>query len=423
MADARQLMRSRAHSPLIPVALGLVVFGLANFAFLAFAARDLGPAASAPVSVMWTVVNAFGIGLFMPLEQDLARRLSATRALGGRGVVGWRPARYAVGAFLGIVVVLAVVGGVIGRTFFAGAPGMVWVLGAGLAAQAVAYATRGLLAGYGAFGRYGAQLALDGVFRTVGSVALAAGGATATGYGWVLVAAPVLASAVALIGWSGRRHRSGTEAEASPSSAPFAALVAVSVLSQVLANAGPMLIAALAAPSEQAVSGKFVLAVTVARIPLFAFAAVQAVFLPLLAARVATDDVVGFGRTTRTALGATALLGTVGALVILAVGPFLQSVLYGPEFAISRWIVFLVAVSGALFMLAQVFSIALLAHGDDWAAAWGWALGVVGIGLGLLIDRPLAEQVAWALCTGAFVATVAHAFRVRAVLARWKVPS
>lgn len=421
MADVRQTLRARTSSPVVPVGGGLVAFGVANFAFLALSARDLGPAGSAPVSVFWTVVNAFGIGLFMPLEQDLARRLAAARARGGTGRVGRAPLVYTLGALAVVAVVLLVAGGMLGRVVLDGQSGLVWVVLAALAAQAVAYATRGLLAGEASFGRYGAQLALDGALRTVGSAVLAAtGNGTAVGYGLVLVAAPVLASGLALLG---RRPRGGTAAGApaeTPSRVPFGALVSVSLLSQVLANAGPMLIAWLAEAGDEAMAGRFVAAVTVARIPLFAFAAVQAVVLPALAARSAAGDVAGFRATTRLAVLGTAGLGAVGALGVLAIGPFAQVLLYGEDFAVSRTLLFLVAVSGAFFMMAQVLAIVLLSRGDDWAAAVGWGVGVLALGLGFLVPTGLAEQVALALCTGAAAAAVCHAVRVRTTLRRWE---
>ena len=72
----------------IPVAIGLLVAGLASFAFLRVGKNALGgDEAFSPVLSLWFATFALAPGFFLPLEQELGRAISARRALG----LGARP--------------------------------------------------------------------------------------------------------------------------------------------------------------------------------------------------------------------------------------------------------------------------------------------------------------------------------------------
>ena len=62
------------------VAMGLMVLGVASFAFLSLSGRALGPAAFAPLATLWVVVNAAGPAFFQPLEQELGRAVAHAAA-------------------------------------------------------------------------------------------------------------------------------------------------------------------------------------------------------------------------------------------------------------------------------------------------------------------------------------------------------
>jgi len=55
------------------VGVGLLLFGAASYAFLAVAARSCGPSRFATLSLLWITTTTLGAGLFLPLEQELAR--------------------------------------------------------------------------------------------------------------------------------------------------------------------------------------------------------------------------------------------------------------------------------------------------------------------------------------------------------------
>lgn len=401
------------------VAVGLGIFGAAHFVFLALAGRDLGPAGTAPVSVAWTLLNAVGIGLFQPVEQEIARRLSAARVDGASSGQVTRVLRY-VGLALLVVVGLALVG----YQWLAEGPlasgAMVQIVVLGLAAQAFAYYARGILAGTGQFRHYGAQLAVDGLLRIVLSLALFLTGASSqVAYAAILVIAPLVATLLTVRPSILLRP---LRARALPDTveSPLGGLVAAALSSQLLANMGPIAMAVLAGASQQDLSGRFIAAVTIARIPLFLFTPVQVVVLPALAAIVVRYDWLAYRRTMRRTLLVSAALAVVGTLGVAVLGPWALSVAYGPAFTISTSTLVLIAVSGGLFMLAQAFAQSLIAHHNERLIAIGWGIGLVVACATLAIDIELSLRVALALTTGTFAALATLAVGERKIVRAWR---
>ncbi len=178
-----------------PVAAGLGVLGLASFAFLSVCGHALGPAELAPLGTLWVLINALGPALFQPLEQEIGRSV-AHRAASGQGArpVFLRAALLALGVVLLAGAVLYAVRTPLADDVFHGEHVMVLGLFIGLVGLCAQHLTRGAMAGGGSFGRYGSQLAADGVLR-IGSAAVLTviGVATAGWYGLFLGLAPVLA--------------------------------------------------------------------------------------------------------------------------------------------------------------------------------------------------------------------------------------
>lgn len=403
-AEGRGPWSARVGTLSVPV--GLAVFGLATYGYLALAQRGLDAEAFAPLSVLWTLLNAVGIGLFLPFEQELGRTTASRRAAGeGNGAVVRSGLVGAGAVLLGVAVLAAVLGGVIADRLFAGAAALVPLLVLSLVGMAASYVTRGLLAGHGLFGRYGAQLAADGVLRVAGAGLLALAGVDGVAaYGLVLVASPVLAVLLTTPRW-GRLVTPGPGHGLRVAARALTTLVAASLLSQALANAGPVVVQLLATPAESTASGEFTAALVVARVPLFAFAAVQAVLLPGLAALVGAGRLDAFRRRALLVLAVTGSLGLLGTAAVWVVGPPVVELLF-PGFGVTREVITLIALSGAAFMVAQVLAQALLALGRDHAVLLGWAAGLVGLVAALVWTGPLELRAAWSLVAGAVVAAV-----------------
>lgn len=382
----------RALAPLpsgtLPVGAGLVVGGITAYGFLVISGRALGPERYASLSVLWALVFLAGPGLFLPVEQEVARALAARRA---RGVGGGPVVRRALGA--AVIMAAALVAGAIAGTplllehLFDDQVLLVVGLVFGLIGYAGEHLARGTLSGNDRFRPYGLLIGSEGVFRLAGCVALATlGVATAGPYGLAIGVAPFLAIAIAL---AGRRGLSlpGPKAPWSELSTNLGYLLAGSLLAQSLMNAGPLAVKLLAPPAQQAAAGRFLAGLVIARIPVFFFQAVQAALLPKLSGLAAA------GRHGAFRLGLRRLLIVVGVIGIgatagaFAVGPWVVRTLFGADFVLERRDLTYLAGASAFYMVALSLAQALIALRGHARAALGWASGVL-VFLGVLAFTP-----------------------------------
>lgn len=388
----------------LSVAVGLGVYGVAAYAFTVVAARGLGADAYAPLAVLWTLLNAFGLGLFIPFEQELSRTTASRRArgLGNAGAVRvvLRIAAFVFGA---VLVFCLVSWPVQTDRLFHGDASLVPLLIGALLGMAVAYVARGLLSGQGRYANYGAQFVVDGVLRIVAASALALADVRQVwAYGLILVAAPL----VAVLVTTPRRAALVTPSE--PESAgqirrAMVTLIVASLASQLLANAGTLIVQLRATAADQTLSGNFTNGQIVARVPVFVFSAVQAVLLPGLATLVGRRDLPGFRRRLVLVTGLTGLIGLVGTAVLAGWGGPLLSLLYGDGFELDGTVITMLAASGAVFMLAQLAAQALLALSGERAVVLGWVAGVVGLVATAVLPGELTMVAAVALLVGSLV--------------------
>ncbi|MDQ2825967.1 MAG: hypothetical protein M3Y04_03200, partial [Actinomycetota bacterium] len=251
------------------MAVGLVVLGLTAYGFLVLAARSLGPERYAPLSVLWALVFLVGPGVFVPLEQELARAISATDETGGAVEHLVRKASLAGAAIVGLLllVTLAAGGWMVSR-LFDHEP----LLFVGLLLSLVGYyaehLVRGILAGTGRFRVYGLILGAEGAIRLAGCVVLAVVGVSGPGpYGLVLGAAPIFAAIIGARGQGlfspGPAAARATRPPASGAPGPSLTqalgwLLAGSLFAQLLVNGAPVAVKLLATAAEKATVGRFV---------------------------------------------------------------------------------------------------------------------------------------------------------------------
>ena len=84
--------RIRRAATLLPpgtvsVGAGLIVLGAGMYVHLAVAGHSLTASGMAAVSVLWSLVFLLGLGVFLPVEQELIRLVAARTAV-GEGVTG-----------------------------------------------------------------------------------------------------------------------------------------------------------------------------------------------------------------------------------------------------------------------------------------------------------------------------------------------
>lgn len=376
-----------------PLAGGLGVLGVSGYVFLAVAGRALGPVAFAPLSVLWAVVFTIASGVLVPFEQETGREIADRRARG----LGPRPvALLSLGVATALVsafgVALLLLRQPLADLLFRGDERLVYVTGAATVAMAAAYVTKGVFAGLGQFTRYGAQLALEGLVRSLGAVVLFVSAVrTVTAYAWLLALAPLLA-----LGLTAPRRAhlgDGPAAARATYTRRIATLIATGLLCNGMINSGPVLVELLS-PGDGEAPGIFLAALVMARGPLFVFAAVQAVVLPRLAGarRVGRD---AFLRTLWTTGRLVGMLAAGGVVVLGVFGPEIVSLLFGRAYQADRLVVILLAAGSGVYMLAILINQAVIAlerHGTA-LLAWLVAVTVMAVVTAALPDLQLRVAV------------------------------
>lgn len=413
-------LRALGTGPLLWLALGLGVNGVATYAFLTFSARSLGTVGFAPLSTFWTLMSALGIGAFTPLEQEVSRSTAQVHAHGGGNVPAVRTALAYTGVLLGATALLALVyADFAAEVWFADDVTLVLLFLVAMAGQALAYLYRGLLSGNDRLRRYAAQFLVEGLLRVAGALAMLLAGVTSvTPFALLLAVSPV--AAVLLTTPSPRRLvRRGTGPAAQVPVRGMALLLVTSAAAQLLANAGPPTIGLLADASERAAAGPFLAGLVLARVPLFLFAAVQAVYLPTLARAVGSRDRRRFSSVVRLVLAGTVVASLLAVVACALAGPEVVQLLFGADFHISRTVMVLLAVSGGTFMVASVLAQTLLALRGERVTAAAWTLGLVAYVGFLALPGDVSDRVAVALALGTTTVVVLMGALVVRRVSQW----
>lgn len=397
---------------------GLVAASATTYGFLAVSARALGPAAYAPISVLWSALFLVTATVWMPVEQEVARLVGA-RVVRGEGArpVSLAGARAALVVGAPSVIALAAAAVLGSGTLFDGRTGVGLALVAAVVAFGPNHLTRAALAGTGSFGRYGLCIALDSATRLALSVALALAGVDDPVPYAVAVAVAPLAPVVAFRGRWGAAAAPGPPVE--PVHRRVLPLVAGQALAQLLVNGGPIAVALLAAPGEEAAAGRFLAALLIARIPLFFFQAVQSSLLPGLARLEAAGDRTGFVGLVGRLVSVVTALGVVAIAGAWTVGPWAVRLGFGADFALGRRDLALLAAAAGAVMLAHVLAHAGIALAGHAQVTVGWGVGVAVALVVLALGDDLVLRVELALLAGSVAGAGAHAGSLARRLAGW----
>ncbi|MFG2818809.1 lipopolysaccharide biosynthesis protein [Kitasatospora sp. NPDC048365] len=354
---------------------GTVVLGASSYIYLALAGYSLDATDVAGVSVLWTVVMSVGYGLFTPVELELNRIVSA-RDVEGHGPLPAvrRVALFTAGVLTLVLALVAAFARPLADRLFSGDLGLVLGLGGAMVGLAVSSVVRGVLAGLGLFRPYGTQLAVDGGLR-IGLAALLplAGLHSALAFSLILVVAPLAASLIGLRQVLADR-RGGPAPAWGGVSRGVGLLIGSTLLSQLMVNAAVVSVKLLS-PDDVVLVGALLSAVVLARVPLFAYAAIQASLVSTLSGSAAAGD---HGEFRRTLLRTTAVVGlmcTAAGVPTVVLGPWLIQLLFNAGPALGC-LDFLWLVLGTLcFMLATVFGQALLSLGRHQQQLLSWLAG------------------------------------------------
>jgi O-antigen/teichoic acid export membrane protein len=380
--------------------------GLLTFAFLSLAGRVLGPEGLAPVSSLWAMVFIVGPGVFLPLQQELARVLGGQRAQAGGATAVRRAAVLATALVLVLSVATVAAGPWLVPAFFDDQWELLGCFLGAVAAYALAYTARGVLSGVGAFPALGQMIALESLVRLVLAAGMAlAGLRTATTFGLSIALAPVLSTA--LTWWWCRREvrlLPGAPVTWRALTRAFGWLVLAAVLMQLLANAGPLAVQVLETEDQSGRAGLYLGALMIARVSLYLFQAVQATILPNLAELASAGRVGEIRAALRRIVVVSMVLVVVTFFGGLLLGPFGVRLLFGDRFTIGSWTMAVLAAASAVYVLAAALNGAALSIGAHRLCAAAWAGGCVVLAAASQVPGDLFTRVNTAYALGSCAA-------------------
>jgi O-antigen/teichoic acid export membrane protein len=356
----------------------LVIAGVTAWGFLAVSARTLGKTAYAPLAVLWSTLFLVGPGVFLPLEQEVARALAGRRSRNeGAGPLVRRAAVLGGAVATLLVLVVLVTSPILLDNLFDGQVLLVIGLELGLVGYYCEHLSRGTLSGQGRFRPYSVILGAEGSLRLVACIGLAIVGVDTAGwYGVALGLAPLAAVAVAMRNQHGLLEP-GPPAPWNELSSALGALLAGSVLQQALVFGGPLAVQLLATPAQKPEVGRFTNGTIIARIPLFLFQAVQAALLPKLSALAQEGRVEEFRTGFRQLISVVAAVAVLGTVAGFGIGPKVVTLMFGPDYDLGHRTLGLLAASTGAFMIAITLAQAVIALGGHTKVAMSWFAGVV----------------------------------------------
>lgn len=367
------------RSPMALMGIGLGMVVLSGFAFIPLITRSgVDETGVAALISLYFLVNTVALGAFSGVEQEMSRAVSRERAL-GRPVlpVARLVLRQAAVLFLlaaALIVVLSPV--LVGRTLH-GHWELLAALVVGVFATSCTSAVRGALAGTERFGLYAATFAAEGLTRLVPWVVLAVlQVGSAWLFGLVFVLGQVFAALLGVAGlWlTGTAHprrvsatTPATHVEGSGRmwlgmSAGLALLAVASLTNQAVVNLPPVVINAklLTQPElATAIAG----AITLTRLPMFAFVPLQTTLLPRLTASAARGDRRSVRTQTFRTVALCVVLGLLGIGLLATAGPWLLAIVVHDSVHLSNATLAALGIGTVFLMAVNVTQPALVALG------------------------------------------------------------
>ena len=415
MASQREGRISTALAALpvgtIPVGVGLVVSGLAAYGFQIIAFRVLDSQSYAALNGLWVTAFVLAPGLFLPLEQEVARAIAHRQAIGrGAGPLIRKAIVLGLMLVIGVIVALVLARGVVESRLLRGSDQLFIALIVVLIGFAIMSLARGVLSGNGRFGRYGLVVGVDGAARVALALLIAAIGYGTLGwFGVAFCVAPFVASIAGLVG-AKRLAEPGPDAPMSELSTAIGWLLLGSTFAQALSYSAYIGASILATRSQDAELGAFIAGLFIARIPLLLFQAVQAALLPKLA------GLLGHGRIAEFRHGLRRLIllvvgGSIGAVLFsLVLGPTFGRALFGAKFTLSGVSLGALTAGVCLVVIALTLAQAMIALQRYAVTAFAWVVGVavfvawMAVGAGDVFTRAEIAFVAGGLAAAAWMA-------------------
>ena len=410
LTDGRRRPRLALSLSWVAVAIGLS--GLLTFGYLAIVTRAVAPEQYGWFGAFWSLALLVGFGGFLPVEVELARLVHLRGT--ARPLPAGMPRALAAVAVLAVLVVAACAPLLLPA--LGGQPALYAALLAVCLVSVPQFLLRGLLLGRGSYRTHGTVMLVDAGLR-VGLASVAAlwlSGRTASAFGWTLPAAIALAHVPVLLAIL--RRPSPEPASPPVQQVPrrgvgraVGQLAVGALCGQVLLNAAPVLVAAVAAPHERLLAAQFVACFTLVRVPLFVAVPLQSALVPGLTELQRGGDRRAVRGVFTRLLAGTGALCVLGGTVGLLAGPALVLVLYGDRYALPGRDLAVLAVGSALYVGLLVSGQALVAGGRHHSSAAAWTAGLVAAAVVFAAVPGLVARAELSFTVGSAVAFVVAA--------------
>ena len=421
-----QSSSSRAPLPegTIPVAIGLLIAGLASFAFLKVGKSALGgDEPFSPVLSLWFATFVLAPGFFLPLEQELGRAVSHRRAIGqGARPVVRKVVQLGIGLAIIVVAIILATSPLITHSYFDGDWVMLIALVIAFASYAPVHLARGIASGSGRFHAYAVVMGADGAVRVILCVGLAVVGVKTAGPFGMAVALAPLAGFFYVFSKGELRTDDGPPASWQEVTPNLGWLLLGSVFAAGLVNAGPVAANLMKHPSQKDLVTQFGYGVLLSRIPLFLFQAVQAALLPRLSRLAARNEIDEFRSGFRKLMYIVLAVGAAGIVGSYALGPFIIRKMYDAELT-SRTLAML-ALGSATYMVALALAQAVIALRGHALVAVGWSTGMTAFVLVTWLSSDnLFRRIEFGLVASSLAAMLVFGLALRYKLRRGEIPT
>jgi len=417
---------SRAPLPegTIPVGIGLLVAGLASFAFLKVGKSALGgDEPFSPVLSLWFATFVLAPGFFLPLEQELGRAVSHRRAIGqGARPVVRKVVQLGIGLAVIVVTIILATSPLITHSYFDGDWVMLIALVIAFASYAPVHLARGIASGSGRFHAYAVVMGADGAVRVILCVGLAVVGVKTAGLFGMAVALAPLAGFFYVYSKGELRTDDGPPASWQEVTPNLGWLLLGSVFAAGLVNAGPVAANLMKHPSQKDLVTQFGYGVLLSRIPLFLFQAVQAALLPRLSRLAARNEIDEFRSGFRKLMVIVLAVGAAGIVGSYTLGPFIIRKMYDADLT-SRTLAML-ALGSAAYMVALALAQAVIALRGHALVAVGWSTGMTSFVLVTWLSSDnLFRRIEFGLVASSLAAMLVFGVALRYKLRSGEIPT
>ena len=390
-----------------------VIAGVAGYVVTWRVYTEAGAAGFGVFSVFWSALFLV-VGVLFGLQQEATRATAQTVAARGTAA----PCRPITSLWSFALVAALVVGLVVLATSLlwavpslgAANAGLAWFVALGSALNCVVAAASGVMAGAGMWRQLAGIVALDGILRVVGVIAVLSVTQDIVPLAVaVILPFPVSLAIVFLTAPRAFVQNARVAIGARRLIANTGRTMLAASATAVLINGFPLVLSFFAGPDNHAALGSLVLAVTLTRAP---------ILVPLTA--LSSFLVSRFSHhPERTGRTVVLLLGAIAAVILVLCGaawlfgePIMRAV-FGPQFDLGAGVLVALIASSGLIGALFVSGSAVLARNLHGLYAVGWVAASVVTLLLLFLPLPLPERAALALAAGPAVGLVVHLVGMR----------